>query len=116
MFEGVAPPLPAAQLFFKEELQHWCFAGARKLQMLFPGRGRVLVGLFLFWLGHATVLVQVFNLYIFSSKSTYKAFLFRAITFEPWKRLCKSWDSWLTFKCKVFFGLHLETSAGLLTD
>ena len=66
MFEGVAPPLPAAQLFFKEELQHWCFAGARKLQMLFPGRGRVLVGLFLFWLGHATVLVQVFNLYIFS--------------------------------------------------
>lgn len=27
--------------------------------------GRVLVGLFL-WLGHATVLVQVFNLYIFS--------------------------------------------------
>jgi len=60
MFEGVAPPLPAAQLFFKEELQHWCFAGARKLQMLFPGQGEGIGWAFFFWLDHATVLVQVF--------------------------------------------------------
>jgi hypothetical protein len=65
VFERVAPPLPAAQLFFKEELQHWCFAGARKLQVLFSGQGRVLVGL-LFLVRSCYCLVQVFNLYIVS--------------------------------------------------
>jgi len=38
-FDGVAPSLPAAQQFLIEELQFWCFAGARKLQELFFGRG-----------------------------------------------------------------------------
>jgi len=39
VFDGVDPSLPAAQQFFKEELRFWCFAGDRRLQELFFGRG-----------------------------------------------------------------------------
>ncbi|WVZ83279.1 hypothetical protein U9M48_030445, partial [Paspalum notatum var. saurae] len=41
----------------------------------------------------------------FSSKSCYKAFFLGAITFEPWKRL---WKSWAPPKCKVFLWLALR--------
>ncbi|WVZ52762.1 hypothetical protein U9M48_003790, partial [Paspalum notatum var. saurae] len=41
----------------------------------------------------------------FSSKSCCKAFFLGAITFEPWKRL---WKSWALPKCKVFLWLALR--------
>jgi hypothetical protein len=40
----------------------------------------------------------------FSSKSTYRAFFYGAITFEPWQRL---WKSWAPPKCKMFLWLGL---------
>jgi hypothetical protein len=45
----------------------------------------------------------------FSSRSCYKAFFMGSISFEPWKRL---WKSWAPPKCNFF--LWLAVSAGLL--
>lgn len=41
---------------------------------------------------------------VFSSKSTYRAFFNGAITFEPWRRL---WKSWAPPKCKMFLWLAI---------
>jgi hypothetical protein len=41
----------------------------------------------------------------FSSKSCYKAFFLGSITFEPWKRL---WKSWAPPKCKFFIWLAIR--------
>jgi hypothetical protein len=41
----------------------------------------------------------------FSSRSCYRAFFMGAITFEPWKRLWKSWDP---PKCKFFLWLAIR--------
>jgi hypothetical protein len=41
----------------------------------------------------------------FSSKSCYKAFFMGSITFEPWKRL---WKSWAPPKCKFFLWLAIR--------
>ncbi|GJN27974.1 hypothetical protein PR202_gb16046 [Eleusine coracana subsp. coracana] len=41
----------------------------------------------------------------FSSKSAYQAFFQGAITFEPWRRI---WRSWAPSKCKVFLWLAVR--------
>jgi hypothetical protein len=41
----------------------------------------------------------------FSSKSCYKAFFLGSITFEPWKRL---WKTWAPPKCKFFIWLAIR--------
>ena len=41
----------------------------------------------------------------FSTKSAYRAFFFGSITFEPWKRL---WKSWAPGKCKTFIWLAIR--------
>jgi hypothetical protein len=41
----------------------------------------------------------------FSTKSAYQAFFNGAITFEPWRRL---WKSWAPAKCKVFLWLAIR--------
>jgi len=41
----------------------------------------------------------------FSSRSCYKAFFMGSITFEPWKRL---WKSWAPPKCKFFLWLSIR--------
>jgi hypothetical protein len=41
----------------------------------------------------------------FSSKSTYRAFFNGTITFEPWKRL---WKSWSLVKCKKIMWLAIQ--------
>jgi hypothetical protein len=41
----------------------------------------------------------------FSSKSCYKAFFMGSITFEPWKRL---WKTWAPPKCKFFLWLAIR--------
>jgi hypothetical protein len=41
----------------------------------------------------------------FTSKSCYKAFFMGSITFEPWKRL---WKSWAPPKCKYFLWLAIR--------
>jgi hypothetical protein len=42
---------------------------------------------------------------MFSSKSCYKAFFMGSISFEPWKRL---WKSWARPKCKFFLWLAIR--------
>jgi hypothetical protein len=42
---------------------------------------------------------------MFSSKSCYKAFFMGSISFEPWKRL---WKSWAPPKCKFFLWLAIR--------
>lgn len=42
---------------------------------------------------------------IFSTKSAYRSFFFGSITFEPWKRL---WKSWAPGKCKTFLWLAIR--------
>ena len=42
---------------------------------------------------------------LFSSKSAYRAFFIGAETFEPWKRV---WKSWAAPKCKVFIWLAIN--------
>jgi len=41
----------------------------------------------------------------YSSKSAYRAYFQGSITFEPWKRL---WKSWAPNKCKVFLWLAIR--------
>ena len=40
----------------------------------------------------------------FSTKSTYRAFLIGSTSFEPWKRI---WKSWAPSKCKIFIWLAI---------
>ena len=51
----------------------------------------------------------------YSSKSAYKAFFYGAVTFEPWRRL---WKTWAPAKCKMFLWLAIRnrcwTAEGLL--
>jgi hypothetical protein len=42
---------------------------------------------------------------LFSSKSAYRSFYIGAETFEPWKRI---WKSWTAPKCKVFVWLSIN--------
>jgi hypothetical protein len=42
---------------------------------------------------------------VFSTKSAYRAFFFGSTTFEPWKRL---WKSWAPGKCKTFIWLAIR--------
>jgi len=41
----------------------------------------------------------------YSSKSSYKAFFFGAVTFEPWQRI---WKTWAPSKCKMFLWLAIQ--------
>jgi hypothetical protein len=41
----------------------------------------------------------------YSSKSAYKAYFFGAVTFEPWRRL---WKTWAPAKCKMFLWLAIR--------
>jgi hypothetical protein len=41
----------------------------------------------------------------YSSKSAYRAYLFGCVTFEPWRRL---WKSWAPNKCKIFLWLAIR--------
>ena len=41
----------------------------------------------------------------FTSKSTYSAFFYGSLTFEPWKHL---WKSWAPSKCKIFSWLAIR--------
>ena len=40
----------------------------------------------------------------YSSKSVHKAYFFSAVTFEPWRRL---WKTWALAKCKMFLWLTI---------
>lgn len=54
---------------------------------------------------------------VFSSKSSYRAFYNGLTTFEPWRRV---WKSWAPPKCKVFLwlaiGIEFGPRIGLLRD
>jgi len=41
----------------------------------------------------------------YSSKSAHRAYFFGSITFEPWRRL---WKSWAPNKCKIFLWLAIR--------